>query len=202
MSEGSLSNSKVLIVIGIVVASVLLLTLGGLFSLGSIGANDVKERTLSSKDKLLKLEKKLVYTEELGVTYKENQFKKSQVEEIERKIASKRNEIQKNEEALKSIKLEIKEVEESFYIYKNKYKLHVRSSAVGEKLSELTLLSGKTYKDVVIKKVDDLEFVVSNKYGSQAFRYDELPSKFRERFQASELVAKKMLSERTSGSAT
>lgn len=190
MFENFTGQSRRVGVAVLITGLALLLGFGAFFSLSSLSAYDVKERIKSRKDELQKLEKRLIYTENLSLTYQKNQFKEGQVITIDKTIDSQRKRIIKNKESVISMSDEIEDLKEEFLAYKHKYKLHVRNSAVGEKISELTLVSGKTYKDVFIKKVDNEVVVIGNQYGSQSFRYDELPSEFRKRFQVLEIKSK------------
>lgn len=75
------------------------------------------------------------------------------------------------------------EVETAFKDYKRQYRESERAAAVGETMTELTTLSGKTYTGVTITKVDPLRMQVRHSGGITGIPIDDLPEDLQDRFQ-------------------
>ena len=175
--------------VGVFLGLIVLGALGGVIYFSSIEAHDSKAQVISSKKKVEILENKLTYTKELAVRFIDNKRDEDKLKVLEDDLNDKRGRVIENNDSVEQLKLKYSSLKRKFSKYKDDYRSFAMASAVGEKLNDLTTLSGKTYQKVVIKKVDDLELVVSHRYGTKSFLYDELPPEFAERFQVSDKKA-------------
>ena len=78
---------------------------------------------------------------------------------------------------------EMKRVSDDFAEYKGRYRQQVRADAVGEKVSELTTRSGRTYRDLTISRVSAAGADIRYAEGSTRLSPDDLPPAWNERFQ-------------------
>lgn len=92
--------------------------------------------------------------------------------------------------SLKSLKEDIDKAQETYIAlnrsledYKNEYRTHVRSKAVGETFPELTTKAGSTYKRVEIRTVSAIGIQIRHEYGQKRIPFEELPEEMQERFQ-------------------
>jgi hypothetical protein len=73
--------------------------------------------------------------------------------------------------------------------YKSDYRLAERSAAIGEKIPQIISKTGKSYNNLIIKKIDDLRFQFSHEGGSGKIKWNELPDNFIDRFQMTKELA-------------
>jgi len=71
----------------------------------------------------------------------------------------------------------------SFEEYKDRYRAQVRGAAAGLKYDELKTASGKTYRQVVVKKVDAVGMSFQHESGSGRADFEDLSAEARDYFQ-------------------
>lgn len=67
--------------------------------------------------------------------------------------------------------------------YKNEYRTHVRSKAVGETFAELITKTGSNYKRVEIRTVTPVGIQIRHEDGQKRIPFEELPEEMQDRFQ-------------------
>lgn len=67
--------------------------------------------------------------------------------------------------------------------YKNKYRAHIRSGAVGNTMSELRTDDGKIYRDVTISKITAMGIDIRHEEGLGRVSYERLPLEMQDLFQ-------------------
>lgn len=92
--------------------------------------------------------------------------------------------------SLKSLKEDIEKAQEQYLAlnkgwedYKNDYRAHVRSKAVGEVFAELITKSGGTYKRVEIRTVTPIGIQIRHEDGQKRIPFEDLPDHIQDRFQ-------------------
>lgn len=92
--------------------------------------------------------------------------------------------------SLKSLKEDLEKSQEqyiglnkSWEDYKNDYRAHVRSKAVGETFAELITKSGGTYKRVEIRTVTPIGIQIRHEDGQKRIAFEDLPDEMQDRFQ-------------------
>lgn len=113
--------------------------------------------------------------DELTTTARQLQSKKALSEETLSRITAIKESIQK------------KQAEWDQYVIA--YRKAERSQEIGKQYPELVTKSGRVYKAVTIKKIDDLRISVSHEGGSGSIPWSELPPELIERLQFTQALA-------------
>lgn len=87
--------------------------------------------------------------------------------------------VKTRDELLSSVAL----LDEKFSEYRSEYRRKTWLAAVGENLGTLTLRSGRTYQQVVIRRVTDVGLEIHHADGIARVQGPELDTKFQDRFQ-------------------
>lgn len=157
------------------------------------GKLDVQNSILMKKEEVESLKHKLTIVSDMSAKYKKNQVDLEKVNDLQMQVDAQRDMVTAIDVEKEELNRQMEGLREEFNRYKSSYIMHVRDAAIGEEIGELTDLSGNKYSKVVIKKVGDLELVVSHKFGTKTFKYDDLPSKLKKRFHVSDDVAKSLV---------
>jgi hypothetical protein len=96
-------------------------------------------------------------------------------------------------EDVRGIEREIRGYAGANYTYRPRYFKWVRMAAVGEMYPELITVSGKSYRDVVVRRVTDVGLEIHHAEGSARLRHATLPAEFQKRFQWDSRAAQIML---------
>jgi len=78
---------------------------------------------------------------------------------------------------------QLDEVVARFEEYKDRYRAQVRGAAAGLKYDELKTASGKTYRQVIVKKVDAVGMSFQHESGTGRADFEELSAEVRDYFQ-------------------
>ena len=107
----------------------------------------------------------------------------SEVDETARQTRLNKGKVDAASRIIEKVKLDIVGVEKSIETYKQSYREQIRGEAVGLKYPELKTLTGKTFLDVSINKVDAVGISFRHADGSTRVAFDILPADIKEYFQ-------------------
>lgn len=103
--------------------------------------------------------------------------------DLNRKIQSGRAKLDGLTTYANDTRKQIEGVVASFEEYKDRYRAQVRGAAAGLKYDELKTASGKTYRQVIVKKVDAVGMSFQHESGSGRADFEELSAEVRDYFQ-------------------
>jgi len=107
----------------------------------------------------------------------------SEADEIARQTRLNKGKVDAASRIIEKVKLEIVGVQKSLEDYKQSYREQIRGEAVGLKYPELKTLTGKTFVNVSINKVDAVGISFRHADGSTRVAFDILPADIKEYFQ-------------------
>jgi hypothetical protein len=84
---------------------------------------------------------------------------------------------------ISKVKTEIVETGKNFEVYQQAFHVQIRGEATGTKYPELKTVSGKTYKDVTITRVDAIGMAFTHLDGTSRVDFADLPIDLQEHFQ-------------------
>ncbi|MCP5535296.1 MAG: hypothetical protein H7A51_03565 [Akkermansiaceae bacterium] len=108
------------------------------------------------------------------------------VAELQTELKRKQADIVTSTSAVAAAGDKISITQKKFQDYKEKYRLTERARAVGEKIASLTIKNGKTYEDVVIRRVSAEGMDIRHKNGGTLIKRTLLPDDMLDRFQYSD----------------
>lgn len=103
--------------------------------------------------------------------------------DLNRKIQSGRAKLDGLNTYANDTRKQIDGVVASFEEYKDRYRAQVRGAAAGLKYDELKTASGKTYRQVIVKKVDAVGMSFQHESGSGRADFEELSAEVQDYFQ-------------------
>ena len=103
--------------------------------------------------------------------------------DLNRKIQSGRAKLDGLNTYANGTRQQIEGVVASFEEYKDRYRAQVRGAAAGLKYDELKTASGKTYRQVIVKKVDAVGMSFQHESGSGRADFEELSAEVQDYFQ-------------------
>jgi len=106
----------------------------------------------------------------------------SEADEIARQTRLNKGKVDAASRIIEKVKLEIVGVQKSLEDYKQSYREQIRGEAVGLKYPELKTLTGKTFVNVSINKVDAVGISFRHADGSTRVAFDILPADIKEYF--------------------
>ena len=89
-------------------------------------------------------------------------------------------------EQIDSQKKAIEQLSAEQVAYREQYRAYAREKAIGEKIEELTLASGKVLKKVEIREILPDKIRFTTEFGTKSVAWDEFSDDMRERFQVGE----------------
>lgn len=104
-------------------------------------------------------------------------------DELSKALSSGTEAVTKAQEKAGELKKDISGTEEAFDSYKGEYRNFVRTKAVGEEMEELTVKSGETFKNVMIREVTDVGIQIRHTDGTKRVAFEDLSAEHQERFQ-------------------
>lgn len=193
-----LTSSKGPGVIGLILGLAVLLGFGSLaFLVLEDKSGNKKGINAQIKDKerhLLVLEDNQTKLEEKMDDFAAKRVVAKKVIKVRTELKSKQADITVSTSEVATVVDEISATQEKFEDYKRKYRISERARAVGEEIPSLTIKNGKTYENVVIRRVFEEGIDIRHKNGGTLIKLEFIPDEMLDRFQYSDAdsaIAKK-----------
>ncbi len=107
----------------------------------------------------------------------------SELEQVTGKTRLDKNTAEELVRVISQVKTEIVKTGGNFEAYQQAFHLQIRGEATGSKYPELKTVSGKTYKDVTITRVDAIGMAFTHQDGTSRVDFADLPIELQEHFQ-------------------
>lgn len=107
----------------------------------------------------------------------------AELEEVSRKKLADKETLDGLVGRIARVKNEIVETGKGYEAYQQAYHVQIRGEAAGRKYPELKTVSGKSYKDVTITRVDAIGMAFTHQDGSSRVDFSDLSSDIQEQFQ-------------------
>ncbi|OYV05548.1 MAG: hypothetical protein CFE26_11050, partial [Verrucomicrobiales bacterium VVV1] len=107
----------------------------------------------------------------------------SELEEVTRKTRLDQGTVDGLARVIAKVKTEIVETGKNFETYQQAFHIQIRGEATGTKYPELKTVSGKSYKNVSITRVDAIGMAFTHQDGSSRVDFSDLPADIQEHFQ-------------------
>lgn len=107
----------------------------------------------------------------------------SEAEETSRQTRLNKGKLDGVARIIEKVKGEIEATGKAFEDYRQSYREQVRGEAIGLKYPELKTLSGKSYRNVTVTRVDAIGMAFSHSEGTTRADFDDLPADVQEFFQ-------------------
>jgi len=105
------------------------------------------------------------------------------IETITRSTRTNKGTVTGLQNRMASLRADIETARNNLLAYKAKYRAYMRDRAKGEKIDEITTLSGKTFKQVSVREVTPIGMQIRHADGFTRIPYEDLPLAMQERFQ-------------------
>jgi cell division protein FtsL len=102
-------------------------------------------------------------------------------------------------DAKKASEAAVVAADEAWAKYRDEYRASEWAAAVGEDLGDITTVSGRTYQQVKIRKVEHTGIQITDTTGPKSIDSAELPVALQDRFQFDEEIKKKVIGARDKG---
>lgn len=99
-------------------------------------------------------------------------------------------------EAKKAAEAAVVAADEAWAKYRDEYRASEWAAAVGEDLGDITTVSGRTYQQVKIRKVEHTGIQITDTTGPKSIDSAELPEALQDRFQFDEEMKRKVIGDR------
>ena len=184
-------------VIGIVIALVVLLGFGSLFTVVTDGANEIGgpnvQFQIKAKQRSIRIqERKMKALEQNIVEYDNHSQQLAEFESVQKSLSLKLVELKESELGVETAKTDLVKLAIQFEDYKKQYRSAERGRAVGETLDTFVTKDGKEYQQVSIRRVSALGMEIRHKNGSKRIHYENLPNEMQDRFQFAQKDADKL----------
>lgn len=137
----------------------------------------------SQQDQITHLEDMVAELEDTAVQSKEYAKLQHEVSSLRRMISNKQEIVRGLEGEVAGAREALSRTQQEWEGYKNDYRAAERAKAVGMKIAELVTLDGKVFKNVTVRKLDNLSMRIMHDSGSTSIAWDQLPLDLQDRFQ-------------------
>lgn len=107
----------------------------------------------------------------------------SKLEDANRDLRVKGGALDNSRAEVARLQQAVKETDAAYEDYQRKYREQIRGAATGRKYAELKTAGGRSYRDVVVKRVDSVGVSFTHESGSGRADFEDLALEFQEEFQ-------------------
>jgi hypothetical protein len=166
-------------VIGTVVAVGVLVSLGSLFLL-AFQEDDGKGKSISriilEQGKEIDQLRDAVHSVNMRVIELQRNYDISrECDLLQRRLSDQTIRCQEQEMALQEAEREMESLIQEKKQYTDAYRIFIRKNEIGKSYPELVTKSGRTYRRVVVKKIDDLRVGITHETGGGTVKWNDLP---------------------------
>lgn len=127
------------------------------------------EGVKNREDRLAAVQQNLIVSSELEATTRQMRLREATLTGLNESLATSKQAVISEKEAFEG--------------YKEDYRAHVRTKAVGEVMEELTTVTGEVYKKVEIREVTPIGIQIRHEDGQKRISFEDLSDEWKERFQ-------------------